>query len=95
MSLICLAVEGRDPMDDYYQICKKLDLTAKEFLHKPRILPVANKMDLPRDAKKICQNSKRQKSPRTSIAISAKDKEGLDTNFGQRLDYVIIIDTHL
>ncbi len=67
--------EGRDPIEDYYKICEELDLYSEELLHKHRIL-VANKMDLP-DAKKNLTRFKR-KVTKDIIAISAKDKEGLD-----------------
>ena len=67
--------EGRDPIDDYNQICEELDLYSEELLQKHRIL-VANKMDLP-DAKKNLTRFKR-KVTKDIIAISAQEKEGLD-----------------
>ncbi len=67
--------EGRDPLDDYKQICEELDLYSDELSHKHRIV-VANKMDQP-EAKKNLMRLKR-KVKTSVIAISAKDKEGLD-----------------
>ncbi len=67
--------EGRDPVDDYHQICQELDLYSEEVAHKHRIL-VANKMDLP-SAEAHLKTFKR-KVTKKIMAISAKEKEGLD-----------------
>src|SRR5208283_4442816 len=67
--------EGRDPIDDYNQTCKELDLYSEDLLQKHRIL-VANKMDLP-EAKKNLARFKR-KVTKDILPISAKDKDGLD-----------------
>jgi GTPase len=67
--------EGRDPIDDYYKICEELDLYSEELSHKHRIL-VANKMDLP--GSKANLTKFKRKVTRDIIAISAKEKEGLD-----------------
>ncbi len=67
--------EGRDPMDDHRQVCGELELYSEELAHKPRVL-VANKMDLP-EAKANLKKFKR-KVTKNIIAVSAKEKEGLD-----------------
>ena len=67
--------EGRDPVEDYYQICEELDLYSEELSHKHRIL-VANKMDIP-EAKKNLTRFKR-KVTKDIVSVSAKDKVGLD-----------------
>lgn len=67
--------EGRDPIDDYQQICEELDLYSEELLNKHRIL-VANKMDLP-EAKKNLTRFKR-KVTKDIFAVSAQDHEGLE-----------------
>ena len=67
--------EGRDPVDDYYQICEELDLYSEDLSQKHRIL-VANKMDLA-EAKKNLTRFKRNVT-KDIISISAKEKEGLD-----------------
>ncbi|MBF0489192.1 MAG: GTPase ObgE [Candidatus Omnitrophica bacterium] len=67
--------EGRDPLEDYKQVCKELDLYSEDLSQKHRIL-VANKMDLP-EAKKNLTRFKR-KYTKDIIAVSAKEKEGLD-----------------
>ncbi len=67
--------EGRDPIDDYYKICEELDLYSEELLQKHRIV-VANKMDMP-EAKKNLTKFKR-KVTKDIIAVSAKEKDGLD-----------------
>ena len=67
--------EGRDPIEDYEQICEELDLYSEELLQKHKIL-VANKMDMP-DAKKNLTRFKR-KVTKDIIAVSAKEKDGLD-----------------
>ncbi len=67
--------EGRNPVDDYHQICEELDQYSEELSHKHRII-VANKMDMP-DSKKNLTRFKR-KVTKNVIAVSAKDNEGLD-----------------
>jgi GTP-binding protein len=69
------ATEGRDPIDDYYQICEELELYSEELSQKHRIL-VANKMDLP-EARTHLARFKR-KVTKDIIPISAKEKQGLD-----------------
>ena len=67
--------EGRDPVDDYRQICEELELYSEELAHKHRVL-VANKMDLP-EAQANLKKFKR-KVRKSIIAVSAKEKEGLE-----------------
>ena len=67
--------EGRDPVEDYDQICKELDLYSEDLSQKHRIL-VANKMDLP-ESKKNLARFKRNRT-KDIISISAKEKEGLE-----------------
>ncbi len=67
--------EGRDPLDDYHQICEELDLYSEELSHKHRLL-VANKMDVP-EAKKNLTRFKR-KITKDIFAVSAKEKQGLE-----------------
>ncbi len=67
--------EGRDPVDDYHQVFKELDLYSEELSHKHRIL-VANKMDVP-EAKKNLTRFKR-KVTKDIFAVSAKEHEGLE-----------------
>lgn len=67
--------EGRDPVEDYHQICEELDLYSDELMQKHRLL-VANKMDMP-EAKKNLTKFKR-KVTKDIFAISAKEQEGLD-----------------
>lgn len=67
--------EGRDPVEDYYKICEELDLYSEDLSQKHRIL-VANKMDL-EESKKNLTRFKR-KVTKDILAVSAKEKEGLD-----------------
>ena len=67
--------EGRDPVDDYNQICEELELYSEELAHRQKIL-VANKMDLPESEANL--KKFKRKVTKNIIAISAKEKEGLD-----------------
>jgi GTPase len=67
--------EGRDPIEDYYQICEELDLYSEELAQKHRII-IANKMDLPESKKNLTKF--KRKVTKDILAVSAKDKEGLD-----------------
>ncbi len=67
--------EGRNPTDDYFQICEELDLYSEELSHKHRIL-VANKMDEPESKANLTKFKRKVKEE--IFPISAKEKQGLD-----------------
>jgi len=52
--------EGRDPIDDYKQICEELDLYSEDLSHKHRLL-VANKMDMSESKKNLTKFKKKIK----------------------------------
>jgi GTP-binding protein len=67
--------EGRDPLEDYHQICEELDLYSEDLSQKHRIL-VANKMDLEESKKNLARF--KRKITKDILAVSAKEKDGLD-----------------
>lgn len=68
------ALDGRNPIDDYYTIDNEIKFYSLEVFKKPRIL-VANKMDLPQ-AKENIENFKKVVKKKI-IPISALESEGL------------------
>ena len=68
------AIDGRNPIDDYYTIDNEIKFYSLEVFKKPRIL-VANKMDLPQ-AKENIENFKKVVKKKI-IPISALESEGL------------------
>ncbi|MCM8792248.1 MAG: GTPase ObgE [Candidatus Omnitrophica bacterium] len=66
--------EGRNPLEDYYQINKELGLYSKDLLEKPQIL-VANKMDLENASENLRVFKKRIK--KKIYPICALKAEGL------------------
>lgn len=75
--------EGRDPLEDYTKLCQELDVYSEEFSQKHRIL-VANKMDLPESKKNLIRF--KRKITKNILAISAKEKKGLDKLVAAILD---------
>ncbi len=67
--------EGRNPTEDYFQICEELDLYSDELLQKHRLL-VANKMDMPQSKANLTKFKRKVKLP--IFPISAQEKEGLE-----------------
>ena len=68
-------VDNRDPLDDYRQLLKELELYDAAMLKKPRLI-VANKMDLP-DAVANLKRFKRR-FRRKVVEVSALESSGLD-----------------
>jgi GTP-binding protein len=67
--------DGRNPIDDFQQLRKELDLYQPELSKRPFVI-VANKMDLPESAENLKALKKRFR--REIIPISAQSGEGLD-----------------
>jgi len=69
------AVDGRDPVSDYFSLNEELGLYSKRLLKKPQIV-ACNKMDLPQAQENI--KIFREKVDKEVYPISAVNKEGLD-----------------
>lgn len=69
------AVDGRDPVSDYFSLIEELGLYNKRLLKKPQII-ACNKMDLPQAQENI--KIFREKVDKEIYPISAVNKEGLD-----------------
>jgi GTP-binding protein len=68
-------VDGRDPLADYRQVLKELELYDATLLKRPRLI-VANKMDVPVAGKNLRAFQRRIRQP--LVAISADAGTGLD-----------------
>lgn len=69
------AIEGRNPIDDFLNINKELELYSKELLKKPQFIAL-NKMDLPQAKINLTRFRKRIK--KRIYPISALTGEGID-----------------
>jgi len=70
-------LEGRDPLDDYDQICHELEAYEENLMDKPRLI-VANKLDLP-DGEENLERLREHVGQEVEIfAISAATHKGLD-----------------
>ncbi|MEE8359611.1 MAG: GTPase ObgE [Candidatus Omnitrophota bacterium] len=69
------AVDGRDPVNDYFSLNDELGLYNKRLLKKPQVI-ACNKMDLPQAQENIKRF--REKVGKEIYPISAVNKEGLD-----------------
>ncbi|MCX7827401.1 MAG: GTPase ObgE, partial [Verrucomicrobiae bacterium] len=67
--------DARDPLDDYKQLLKELELYDPDLVKRPRLI-VANKMDQPAAAENLRRFKKRFR--RKVIEISALENQGLD-----------------
>lgn len=68
-------VDGRNPVDDYFNLCEELKLYKKELVTRPSLV-VANKMDLPEAGENLGEFS--EKTNTQPIPISAKTGQGLE-----------------
>lgn len=68
-------VDGRNPLNDFKQVMKELELYDAKLLKRPRLI-VANKMDLPEADKNL--KAFRRKVRQLLIPISAEQKQGLE-----------------
>ncbi|MBI5687513.1 MAG: GTPase ObgE [Verrucomicrobia bacterium] len=68
-------VDNRDPIEDYRQLLKELELYDPAMLKKPRLI-VANKMDLPEAAANLRRFKRRFR--RKVVEISALESSGLE-----------------
>lgn len=67
--------DGRDPLQDFYDLKEELKLHQKDMLERPYLV-VANKIDLPEFEENL--NTFIKETGITPICISASEKQGLD-----------------
>ena len=68
-------VDGRNPLDDFKQVLKELELYDPKLLKRPRLI-AANKMDLPESVGNL--KAFRRKIKQALVPISAEKKQGLE-----------------